>query len=460
MGLLDMTNDPESMGLLNAGLSMMGNSGPSLMPHSIGQIIAGGGQAGLQAMQQLKMQKQKEDEMAQLMKYRGLQMTGLQGDIDQHQMQRAEAQRLQKFMTDRANPQTQMQNTLGGDMSPTVANADKLTAAQVASNDPYQSRMALANDLYKNNFPTQAEAQETSALKFKPKFANEPRTVMGPDGKPMLVQMADDGTVRPIQGGYGVAEKLVAQDLGGKTGYVNPFTGVGVANTFVAKTMTPDAIASNSLGWANHNNTVNNQNAPSWNNEVGAFVTKPSAQNPNGVMTNLAGYMKPDKPLTESQGNSLGFGMRAKDAQDILTGLEANNTKNGGVFKTAMSNVPFIGSSLSSAINVLPGSLGGPSGSQQSYDQSKRNFVSAVLRKESGAAISPEEFKMEEIKYFPQPGDTKLVQDQKSRARDMAVQALEFQAGRKLPTFPQYQTAEPTTSNGAGNGKWSIEKAN
>lgn len=80
MGLLDMTNDPESMGLLNAGLSMMGNSGPSLMPHSLGQIIAGGGQAGLQAMQQAKMQKQKDD-------MENLQLEQLKQKIQQQRLQ-------------------------------------------------------------------------------------------------------------------------------------------------------------------------------------------------------------------------------------------------------------------------------------------------------------------------------------------------------------------------------------
>jgi hypothetical protein len=39
----------------------------------------------------------------------------------------------------------------------------------------------------------------------------------------------------------------------------------------------------------------------------------------------------------------------------------------------------------------------------QQYNAAKQNFVTAVLRKESGAAISQSEFDKEDQKYFPQP---------------------------------------------------------
>jgi hypothetical protein len=51
------------------------------------------------------------------------------------------------------------------------------------------------------------------------------------------------------------------------------------------------------------------------------------------------------------------------------------------------------------------------------------------LRKESGAAISPSEFVNEAQKYFPQPGDADSVIKQKQQARELAIKALEIQAG-------------------------------
>lgn len=152
--------------------------------------------------------------------------------------------------------------------------------------------------------------------------------------------------------------------------------------------------------------------------------------------------------LTESQGNATAFGMRAKESNSLLNQLEQSGTKNTGVVRSAVASTlgmtPFIGEKLeqgvSSAMNVLPGALGGPNAAQQATDQARRNFVTAILRKESGAAISPSEFANEAQKYFPQPGDTDSVIKQKQNARETAIKALEIQAGpganviRQLPT--------------------------
>jgi hypothetical protein len=90
---------------------------------------------------------------------------------------------------------------------------------------------------------------------------------------------------------------------------------------------------------------------------------------------------------------------------------------------------------------VVGGALGAlanglNSDQQQSYDQAKRNFVSAVLRKESGAAISQDEFTNEDKKYFPQPNDSAATIEQKARARDLAIEGLKAQAGPGASLIP------------------------
>jgi hypothetical protein len=94
---------------------------------------------------------------------------------------------------------------------------------------------------------------------------------------------------------------------------------------------------------------------------------------------------------------------------------------------------PFVGEQLEqgvrSTFNVAPTFLGGTNEQQQQVEQARRNFVSAVLRKESGAAIGVDEYKNEERKYFPQAGDTAKVIEQKQKARELAIKALEAQAG-------------------------------
>ena len=143
------------------------------------------------------------------------------------------------------------------------------------------------------------------------------------------------------------------------------------------------------------------------------------------------------KPLTEAQGNAVAFGARAIESNRIATDLEKQGVRNTGAIRTAVGGVagmtPFVGEQLEqgvrSAFNVLPSVVGGTSPEQQQVDQSRRNFISAVLRKESGAAIGVDEYKNEERKYFPQAGDTDKVIQQKQKARELAIEALKAQAG-------------------------------
>jgi hypothetical protein len=143
------------------------------------------------------------------------------------------------------------------------------------------------------------------------------------------------------------------------------------------------------------------------------------------------------KPLTESQGNATAYGMRMAEANKILTDLEKKGVTNTGFLRSAIGGTvgltPFIGDKLQEAtnalINPLPTFLGGPSAQQQQVDQARRNFITAVLRKESGAAIGASEFANEEKKYFPQTGDTDQVIAQKQAARELAIKAMTIQAG-------------------------------
>lgn len=74
----------------------------------------------------------------------------------------------------------------------------------------------------------------------------------------------------------------------------------------------------------------------------------------------------------------------------------------------------------------------------KSQEQAERNFVNAVLRRESGAAISPSEFNSAEKQYFPRPGDTPEVLAQKKANRDQvraSLQAASQGAYAQVPTI-------------------------
>jgi hypothetical protein len=163
--------------------------------------------------------------------------------------------------------------------------------------------------------------------------------------------------------------------------------------------------------------------------------------------------------LTESQGNAAAYGMRMKEANSILLPLEKAGVKNTGLVSGAVGStlgiVPLIGDKLEgmsgSVFNALPQILGGLSPEQQQVAQARINFITAVLRKESGASISPGEFTTAEKNYFPKPGDDASVVAQKQKARDLAIKAMGIQAGPGAKNIEQFvpsgNAAAPTVSN-------------
>lgn len=139
---------------------------------------------------------------------------------------------------------------------------------------------------------------------------------------------------------------------------------------------------------------------------------------------------KPEK-LNESQGNATAFGLRMKESEAILEDLARR-----GVLRGAMvESIPFVGGA---AGKLLPSTLGGTTQQEQQVNQAKSNFITAVLRKESGAVISDSEFEREDNKYFPQLNDKPKVIQQKANARRLAIEAMKFQAGPGAKEIDKY----------------------
>jgi hypothetical protein len=136
--------------------------------------------------------------------------------------------------------------------------------------------------------------------------------------------------------------------------------------------------------------------------------------------------------LTETQSNATAYGMRMKEANAILDDL----SKKGVIKGAVIEGTPLIGGALGQA---LPSVLGGTSAAQQQVNQAKSNFITAVLRKESGAVISDSEFDREDKKYFPQINDNADVIKQKENARKLAIKAIEVQAGPGAKEIQKYQ---------------------
>ena len=76
----------------------------------------------------------------------------------------------------------------------------------------------------------------------------------------------------------------------------------------------------------------------------------------------------------------------------------------------------------------------------QSFEQAQRNFLNAVLRRESGAVISPTEFDEGRKQYFPQPGDKPAVLAQKKANRQTVIKSF-IQGARKAYT-PDFNNSD------------------
>ena len=125
-----------------------------------------------------------------------------------------------------------------------------------------------------------------------------------------------------------------------------------------------------------------------------------------------------DAGLNDSQSKALLFGTRMQEADKILNGLAAAGVDRPSTLKQAADSVPLIGGALGTAANAAQ------TDKQQQVEQAQRDFVNAVLRRESGAAISPGEFDSAAKQYFPQIGDSAAVKAQKARNRELAIQGL------------------------------------
>jgi len=131
-----------------------------------------------------------------------------------------------------------------------------------------------------------------------------------------------------------------------------------------------------------------------------------------------------DKALNpnKEQSDAYTYSTRMESADKILNSLEGKydpfsiNIKTSG--KTAL-----IPGGQTAANKFLLNST------DQQAEQAQRNFINAVLRRESGATIQPHEFESANMQYFPQPGDGADVLAQKRQNRREAIDGLKKAAG-------------------------------
>lgn len=143
------------------------------------------------------------------------------------------------------------------------------------------------------------------------------------------------------------------------------------------------------------------------------------------------------KPATEAQNKDAGYAQRSLEANSILNGLESSVSGMNSLSFTSQASLE-----TSTVGNTLV------SDEFRQMRQAERNFVNAILRRESGAAISPSEFVSAEKQYFARPGDDATTLKNKAQARETVIKNLAQSAGPALaqtvgvPSIAEEQAAE------------------
>ena len=132
--------------------------------------------------------------------------------------------------------------------------------------------------------------------------------------------------------------------------------------------------------------------------------------------------------MTVDGAKNSGFYLRTKEANEILNAQEGQGLRWG-----------------QQQLDSVPMGLGNFARDPefQQFDQARRDFVNAILRRESGAVIADSEFENANKQYFPQPGDSQEVIAQKRRNRETAIEGVRIGAGEGAAYVDQTQLPEP-----------------
>jgi hypothetical protein len=312
----------------------------------------------------------------------------------------------------------------------------------------------MGDALAAKGLTAQSQSYYQLAEKFRPKYGTEPRVMTDPaTGKLVQVLVSEDGSTNVLP--FGVKPNMKLENLGDRTVAIDE-NALNNGQTF-QRGVSPDSVYSGNI-------TMRGQNmADSRAREANAQGKTQVVETPQGFVivdkntgrsfATVGPDGKPvqgkanDRVLTDSQAKANLFGSRMKEADRILGDLEGQYSPAAVNATTAAGNVPIIGGFTGYMANSMLGTKG------QQAEQARRDFVNAVLRRESGAAISPSEFDSANKQYFPQPGDSPAVIMQKARNRQLAIAGMQAEVPGGFRSTPTLTNAGSSGSTGGG---WSI----
>lgn len=240
----------------------------------------------------------------------------------------------------------------------------------------------------------------------------------GPNGSKLLQQLDKFGN--PVGQGVAGYTAPVQVNRGGSVDFVKPQPGVSLPITISPVDQQRLALSADSNNLARERFNFEKQGGASgvktvFNAELGGFVTGPNAANPQGMFTPLPGISAAQPKLTEGEAKASLYLGQMKSAGQTIDELSANGVKSSPE-AVRMAN-SFVGNYLA------------PAGAQQ-VAQAQNQWSEAYLRAKTGAAATPGEVQLNNSTFFPQPGDSKEVRQQKEQARAQAELDMTLPAGK------------------------------
>ena len=405
----DLRRQQQTQGLLAAGLQLLAGSGYSPVRRTLGELAGQAGAAGLQGYQQA-------GESAIDRALKGMQVQSI------IQKQR-EAQRVQELGSRLMQPQKAM-------VPSTDAEAQEGGFYGEQGVNVLPTRTVMNQEVMNQLMATPGGMEYlTNRIKAQRELAGKTEVVeiFSPSGRQMKVRYnVDTGEYTPLGGEK--AEPFVQVDRGNvielrrPSGEVIGTLSTGAAPTAPSFAMTDYGVLNTKTGQVFQ--PTDAQGRP--------IAMDPAAKATEGERLSSGFYMRMadassifTKPLTDAQGKPVVKNGKTLTIEDVASRPEILPEIVGGIIPDWMGG--------QAAQQSLTSSL------REQYEQAQENWVTANLRKESGAVIGPEEMKKEIRKWFPVVGNSPEVIEQKRKSREVAEESMRRNAGRALVVRPTQQ---------------------
>jgi hypothetical protein len=176
--------------------------------------------------------------------------------------------------------------------------------------------------------------------------------------------------------------------------------------------------------------------AVQWDRKTGSWVPLVAPRGGNAVAA---------PKLTEAQSKDVGFYNRGRS---LIPRLEKQDQALTSIIGATVGQIPIAGNFAKSP-------------AYQAAEQTGRELLAVILRKDTGAAVTDKEMDLYSSIYLPRPGDDAKTIEQKRTARQTAIEGLRMGLGTAEILFRSREVAEGR--KGAPQGRtqsglsWSVE---